>query len=145
MKKFILPFFALIGLSILTACSHFTSTNFWNYQKITVSTQPQGARCMLHNNRGNWRIKSTPATFTIHRSKTALRVFCYKHGYSGITKLIKSTAPIMRKGMLVPDYHPANADYNYHYPQIITLRLPSRAKSKNAKRSTCKKCSRTGK
>ena len=127
MKKLLLLFSAFFALSILTGCSPFTSTNYWNYQKITLMTQPKGANCTLLNNRGIWQIKKTPLTFTIHRSKAALQIFCYKRGYVGTTQLVNSFAPIMRKGALEPDYHPGDEDYNYFYPKVINIVLHSQA------------------
>lgn len=108
---------------LLSACSYFTSTSYWNFQKITLQTQPSGARCNVINEYGNWVVQSTPHTFVVHRSKTPLQVICYKPGYLPATKSIPSVVPLMRKGELEPNYYPSEALYNYDYPRVISLTL----------------------
>ncbi len=48
-------------------------------QAITVSTPPiTGATCVLKNNKGQWRVYSTPGVVNVHRSYGSLQVSCFK-------------------------------------------------------------------
>lgn len=122
MKKwFLLTTLIPVTLS-LSGCFLF-STKFWDYQKITVCSQPSGAKCVLRNKYAAWKLK-TPETFRIHRADGMLQILCHKRGYIAVAYYVKGKAPFMPKGTLEPDHAPGPEAYNYGYPKEITVVLP---------------------
>lgn len=74
-------FRALIGLCLITtlfACARFSAKHA---QLVTVTTQPEGASCVVKNKRGDWSISSTPAAVAVERSSSNLHIHCRKDGY----------------------------------------------------------------
>src|SRR3990167_10878061 len=84
---------AAVGLISLTGCASIVSGT---KQKISVNTgQVKEANCTLENNKGQWYLKNTPGTVTVHRSFHDLAIDCEKKGYKSTHKQIASnTRPI---------------------------------------------------
>jgi len=67
--------FSLLSILALTGCATVTSES---YQKINVTTVPDGAECTLSNDAGTYSIESTPATVRVTRSFSPLKIHCTK-------------------------------------------------------------------
>ena len=74
----------ITSVTLLTGCTTLMSGT---YQKITVSTDPAGALCSLHNDKGNWGL-NTPGSVTIKRTVSDLYVSCFLPGYMMNVKTI---------------------------------------------------------
>ena len=65
MKMFGRLFVASSGL-LMASCASIISGV---HQKVSVSTTPvTGATCVLTNNKGQWKVESTPGIAVVHRS-----------------------------------------------------------------------------
>ena len=78
MKILRIALICLAGVSVLLldGCASIVSGST---QTVTVSTPPvTGASCVLKNNKGQWRVYSTPGVVNVHRSYDSLNVTCVK-------------------------------------------------------------------
>ena len=74
----------LASFILLTSCA---STMSGNSQNITVSSNVQGATCILTNDKGSWTI-TTPGSAVITSSRVNLALTCTKEGYvDGVASL----------------------------------------------------------
>lgn len=118
---------SLSSIVLLSGCATITNGR---YQQVTVATQPQGASCVLKNNKGTWNVKSTPETIEVHRSMDDLHVACKKPGYKDTPSTVKSTTKKMIAGnILFGGIVGGGVDaYNgsgFSYPTQINLNLDS--------------------
>jgi hypothetical protein len=65
-------------------------------QSVSLDTpNARGATCTLENGKGKWYVNQTPASVTVNRSYSDLKIACNKKGYySGL-----KTVPSQTKGM----------------------------------------------
>ena len=96
----------LLGILVLGLlwCNVVNAALFYGKETLPVVSKPEGANCILKNNKGSWEVK-TPATVELKLSKKDLEIVCKKDGYK--TKII--TVPLKDKNDL------ADGAYNNVY------------------------------
>ena len=88
----------LLGIVVLGLlwCNVSYGALFYGKETLPVVSKPEGANCILKNNKGSWEVK-TPTTVKLKLSKKDLEIVCKKDGYK--TKTI--TVPLKDKNDLV--------------------------------------------
>jgi hypothetical protein len=87
----------LLGIVVLGLlwCNVSYGALFYGKETLPVVSKPEGANCILKNNKGSWEVK-TPTTVKLKLSKKDLEIVCKKDGYK--TKTI--TLPLKDKNDL---------------------------------------------
>ena len=87
----------LLGIVVLGLlwCNVSYGALFYGKETLPVVSKPEGANCILKNNKGSWEVK-TPTTVKLKLSKKDLEIVCKKDGYK--TKTI--TVPLKDKNDL---------------------------------------------
>ena len=110
----------------LSGCASVTAQDT---QSISVATIPAGATCTLSNKLGAWAISSTPASASVHRSFSPLRIDCKKGALSESQTLEPNTRGRAYGNILllgIPAYVDAATGAGYEYsPDNVTLTLAS--------------------
>jgi TonB family protein len=100
-------------------------------QPVSVSTTPEeGAQCTLVNSQGTWYL-TTPASTTVHKTKTDLNVTCAKPGYEAghvlaVSHFGATTAGNIIAGGVVGIGVDAASGANFHYDSPIVVPLGPR-------------------
>ncbi|MDX2094534.1 MAG: hypothetical protein SFW64_01130 [Alphaproteobacteria bacterium] len=117
---------ALLCLCLaLTACATVTTENA---QTITVSTTPEGMRCTLANDSGNWSIEHTPGSVEVARSFSPLQVECTQADGTKLTRQIGARTRGRAYGNIlllgIPALVDAGTGTGYEYsPEELSLTL----------------------
>lgn len=94
MRQAITTITLIVAAAALTGCASIVSGTS---QKVTIQTPPvTGAKCALKNNKGSWKIASTPGSVKVHKSNQPLFINCKKKGYPTAYAHYKSNT----KGMI---------------------------------------------
>ncbi len=113
-----------------TACGTIYATVLsGGHQTISISTSPvEGAECHLENDKGKWRIESTPSYIVIQKSEKDLIIVSNKKGYKkGVSKIkatLNNTAygNIALGGMIGASIDRSNGSA-FQYPTRVTIPL----------------------
>jgi len=103
-------------------------------QTVSISSTPEdGAQCTLVNSEGTWYL-TTPASTTVHKTKTDLDVTCTKSGFKpghlvAVSHFGAMTAANIFGGVAAPAYAvidaASGANYHYDSPIVVPLGLPA--------------------
>ena len=79
----------LLGIVVLGLlfCNTSYGALFYGKETLPIVSKPDGANCILKNNKGSWEVK-TPTTVKLKLSKKDLRIVCKKNGYKTKTIII---------------------------------------------------------
>lgn len=128
-KTSVLLFAVVLGSGLLTGCASIVNGTS---QKVSVTTPPTtNAQCDLSNSKGNWHVRSTPATIKVHRAFGALTAVCSKAGYRKSTKKFESNTKKMLLGNAVfggvigAGIDTANGSA-YSYPETLVIPMKKR-------------------
>lgn len=118
----------LVVSSFITLLSGCATIVNGRYQNVTMVTQPQGATCVLHNNKGTWVVKSTPGTVNVHRSLEDLHISCHLPGYQTGVMTVPSHAKKMLAGNIlfggvVGAAIDSGDGSGFSYPNQLTMNL----------------------
>ena len=86
MNKYFKYFYLILLAIISTGCA---STMSGNTQPVTVSSNVNGARCILTNEKGSWSLQ-TPGSAVVTNSRENLSVRCEKNGYESAVVSVPS-------------------------------------------------------
>ena len=91
----------LLGIVVLGLlwCNVSYGALFYGKETLPVVSKPEGANCILKNDKGSWEVK-TPTTVKLKLSKKDLEIVCKKDGF----KTINMNLPLKDKNDFGPSY-----------------------------------------
>jgi len=118
-------FTCLLLIFHLTGCASITTGQ---NQSLSIKTIPElRATCELSNDKGTWYVTETPATITVTRAYSDLKVLCNKEQKTGVVQVKSSAKGMMYGNILAGGIIGAAIDSGtgagYDYPSIITVPL----------------------
>lgn len=122
---------ACFSASLLCSCSSIVNGT---KQNIMIETTPATqAHCILENDKGQWRVNSTPGQVLVKRSEKNLLVTCDKDGYDKKSDSFKSQTPkavygnIMAGGLIGAGID-RSSGAAFEYPSVIKMPLSAHKK-----------------
>ena len=121
---------SILGISFVTGCASIISGN---QQQVSITVECKGMTiptyCVASNSEGTWRF-NTPATITVNKSPSDLRVSCESSTFGDYSKRASSSTSltilcnVFAGGILGAAYdHHTNAGLNYPSKIILTTPL----------------------
>ena len=91
----------LLGIVVLGLlwCNVVNAALFYGKETLPIASKPEGADCILKNNKGSWKV-TTPAIIELKLSKKDLEIVCKKDGF----KTISINLPLKDKNDFGPSY-----------------------------------------